>query len=310
MPMSIERLGIWLRTLRAPFFQAVVIPTVLGSAIAWYRTGVFHWGYFVLALIGAMGVNGGTNLANDYFDHTSGADEMNREFTPFSGGSRTIQEGRVTPRSVLIGSFISFGIAALTGIYLTYARGPGVLYIGLAGVVSGYFYTGAPFRLGYRGWGELLAGLNCGPLVVLGAYYVQTRTIGYEVLFASIPIGLLVAAILYINQFSDYEADKAAGKNHLIVILGPERAIAGYYALLATAYSFVIFGCVFRILPWAAMAALVAVPVAAWAAKAARENHKSLSGKKMTPAMAGTIATHLITGLALSGGFLVAGAMK
>jgi 1,4-dihydroxy-2-naphthoate octaprenyltransferase len=147
-----ERLKIWIQTLRAPFFScAVMVPTALGSVIAWYQTGTFYWGYFFLALIGAMAINGGTNLANDYFDHTSGADEKNTEYTPFSGGSRTIQDGLVTARAVLTGAFICFGIAIAIGLYLTFVRGIGVLYIGLVGVLTGYFYTAAPFRLGYRG---------------------------------------------------------------------------------------------------------------------------------------------------------------
>jgi 1,4-dihydroxy-2-naphthoate octaprenyltransferase len=142
--------------------------------------------------------------------------------------------------------------------------------------------------------------------VVLGAYYVQARTFSPEVLIASIPIGLLITAILYINQFSDYEADKAAGKENLIVKIGPERAIYGYYALLAATYLTVVFGCVFRVLPWAAMGALLAAPVAFMTARSASKNYLSRSGEKMTPAMAGTIVTHLSTGLLLTGSFLAA----
>ena len=92
MTRFFRRVVIWIRTLRAPFFQAVIVPAVLGSAIAWYETGAFYWGYFLLALAGVVCVNAGTNLANDYFDYTSGNDDVNTENTTFSGGSRTIQE--------------------------------------------------------------------------------------------------------------------------------------------------------------------------------------------------------------------------
>jgi 1,4-dihydroxy-2-naphthoate octaprenyltransferase len=310
VPVRGMRLGLWIRALRAPFFQAVVIPSLLGVAAAWYHTGLFHLGYFILALVGVVCVNAGTNLANDYFDHKSGADELNPEHTRFSGGSRVIQEGLMSPGTFLYGSLAFFALAVAIGLYLVHARGWGVLFIGLIGVASGYFYTALPLKIGYRGWGELLAGLNCGPLVVLGAFYVQTRTLSPAVFVASLPIGLLIAAILYINQFSDYEADKAANKANLIVKMGPQRALKGFYFLLMGAYSVTILGCVLGLIPWLGLVSLLTVPIAWRSARIAGEYHATGSGEKMLPAMAGTVVTHLLTGLLLSGGYLAAGVLR
>lgn len=171
------RMKVWLKAMRAPFFQAVIIPSLLGTVIAWSKAGIFHPGYFVLATLGVVFVNAGTNLANDYFDHQSRADDINKEVTPFSGGSRVIQEGLLPPRWVYLASLVFLGLASLIGLYLTYMRGLAILVIGMIGVGSGYFYPASPIKVGYRGWGELLAGINCGPLVVLGAYYVQTKAL-------------------------------------------------------------------------------------------------------------------------------------
>ncbi len=303
-------LGLWMRALRVPFFQAVLVPLVLGTVAAWYHTDQFYPGYFLLALMGVVFINAGTNLANDYFDHKCGADDSNTEYTRFNGGSRVIQEGLMSPDSVFRASLVSFGLAILIGLFLAYARGWQILIIGVIGVASGYFYTASPLSIGYRGLGELLAGLNCGPLVALGAYYVQAKTFSAGVLLASLPVGLLVAAILYINQFPDHKADKAANKANLVVRIGPERAIKGFYALLVSAYSVIILGCALRIIPWMALVSLVVIPLAWRAAKAARDNHAAGSGKKLAPAMAGTIVTHLLTGLLLACGYLAAGVLK
>ncbi len=305
-----RRLGLWIRALRAPFFQAVLVPLALGTAAAWYRTEEFYLGYFLLALVGVVCINAGTNLANDYYDHKSGADELNRECTRFSGGSRVIQEGLMSPHTVFRASLIAFLVAAGIGLYLAYARGWVILAIGVVGIASGYFYTACPLSIGYRGWGELVAGIDCGPLVVLGAYYVQVQKLTLEVLLVSLPVGILVAAILYVNQFSDYRSDRAAAKANLVVRMGPERAMKGFSLLFISAYSVIILGCGLGLIPWIGLIALLSIPLAWRAVKAARANFTAGSGKKMVPAMAGTIATHLVTGLLLAGGYLVAGVWK
>ncbi len=301
-------LKLWIRALRAPFFQAVIIPVLVGTAVAWYRTGIFYLGYFLLTLFGAMFVNAGTNLTNDYFDHESRADDINKEFTAFSGGSRVIQEGLISPQKIRIAALIFFALATVIGLYLVYARGWPILVIGILGVATGYFYTAAPLKLGYRGLGELITGINCGPLVVLGAYYIQARTLSLEALLVSMPVGFLIAAILYINQFPDYLTDKAAKKNNLVVIIGPEKAIKGFYLLLIAPYLVVVLGSALKIIHPMSLICLLSLPVAWKTAKIAQANYNR--GKKLIPAMAGTIATHLLIGLLLSCGYLLAGIFK
>ena len=282
----------------------------LGTLVAWYHTGQFHAGYFILALFGVVFIHAGTNLANDYFDHKSRADEINKQHTRFSGGSRVIQEGLMAPRAIARASFVFFGLAVLIGLYLAYLRGPAILVIGAIGLASGYFYSATPLNLGSRGCGELLVGINCGPLVVLGAYYLQAQSFNLQALAASVPVGLLMAAVLYINQFPDVEADKAANKNTLVVRMGTARAIKGFYLLLVCAYLAIVIGCVSGLIPSLGLIALLSAPLAWRAARSAGENHASGSGARLVPAMAGTIGTHLVTGILLCSGYLAAGIVK
>lgn len=290
--------------MRAPFFQAVIVPSLLGTAIVWYRTGKFYWQYFLLATLAVVFINAGTNLTNDYFDHQSRSDDINREATPFSGGSRVIQENLISPGRIYRTSLIFFGLAALIGLYLTFARGLLVLVIGILGVLSGYFYTASPIRIGYRGWGELVAGLNCGPLVVAGAYYVQAQTLSLEALFISIPVGLLIAAVLYINEFPDHACDKVAGKNTLIVSMGRERARKGFYSLLLGTYLFIILGTILRIVPWTVIVSLLTFPLAWKAMKIVHSNYSST--QELIPAMSSTVTIHLSVGILLSLGYILA----
>lgn len=234
------RLMLWVRAVRAPFFTATLVPVLLGSVIAYtdlQRAAAlqfWNWTHFWLVLIGAIFSQAGTNLGNDYFDHTSHNDEFNKSFSPFNGGSRMIQAGLIKPWKVLFAAafffmatvFIGFNLnAALNGAYL--ANSP-LLWIGIAGVALGFLYTGHPVRLGYRGWGELSIALGFGPLMVLGAHYVLTAPYisqnalswNWQMpLLASVPVAILIMLVVWINQFQDLPADKEVGKNTWVVRL-------------------------------------------------------------------------------------------
>jgi len=294
-----------IRVLRAPFFTATVVPVLLGTAIAW-QEGVFHWRYFLLTLFGALCVHAGLNLSNDYFDHLLGSDEINQELTPFSGGSRVIQEGILAAREVLRLALGFYLVGILIGLYLAVVRGWFVLVLGVVGVLMAFFHTALPFKFSYIGYGlgELAVGLGFGPFIVLGSYYVQARTVSYEALCASIPVGLLITAVLYINEFPDYVADKAVGKNTLIVVLGRERAVLGYIVLLVAAYVVIVVGVALHIFPYTLLLALLTVPLAYRGIRGAARFHSNT--QKLIPTQAATIQLHLVTGLLLCLGYAVA----
>jgi 1,4-dihydroxy-2-naphthoate octaprenyltransferase len=303
------RMKIWLAEVRAPFFTATVVPVLLGAAIAWARADAFHLGYFVLAMVGALLLHTGTNVANDYFDHRSGTDDLNVEFVrPFTGGSRMIQDGLLTPREVLSGALVAFALACVIGLYLAYVRGPLILVLGLVGIFSGFFYTAPPFNLVSRGIGEFFIGLNFGVLMTLGSYFVQTGYLAWEPVVASIPVGLLIAGVLYINEFQDAPADGAVGKDHLVVRLGRRRAALGYTLLMGGTYLVIVLAAVLRITSPFTLIALATLPVAIRAVNVARAHYDEYL--KLVPANAGTVFVHLLTGLLLSAGYLLDKAVR
>lgn len=291
-----NRFILWIRALRAPFFQAAAIPVILGTAVAFYFTGKFSFLLFFLALIANVSLNAAINLTNDYYDRPT--DDFNPQPTPFSGGSRIIQEKLLPAKKILKAAFIAYAIAALIGIYLILHCGLTLLYIVIIGFFLNYFYTAPPLRLSYHGLGELTVFLCLGPLAVLGAYYVQTSSLAWEAILASLPVGFLVAGILYINEFPDYEPDKNARKNHLIILLGREKARFGYVFVLFLIYFSLFLAVGVKAAPFLALICLITLPLAVKSAKTAWRYYADIQG--IIPAMAGTIQLHLIIGLILS----------
>jgi len=294
----------WLIELRAPFLTATLVSILLGTVIAWTRDDSFNPSYFALALLGGLCAHLGTNVANDYFDHKSRNDEVNKEFVrPFSGGSRTIQQGLLKPREVLEGALFFFTVAASIGMYFTLTNRPLVLALVLVGLVSGFFYTAPPFAWANKGVGEALVGINFGALMTLGAYYVQTQTLQWEPVVASIPISLLILAVLYINEFPDYAADKAVGKRTLVVRLGRDNAALGYAAIIFCAYASVSLSVLLGITPAYTLVALIPLPLALRSVQHALKFHSEPF--KLVPSNAATIVLHLLTSLLISLGYLL-----
>lgn len=289
----------WVMALRTPFLTASIVPVLLGTAIAWFATGTLYWGFFLLTLLACLLIHIGTNVINDYSDHRSGNDEVNREFVrPFSGGSRVIQLGLLTPLEVLSGGLLFYLLSASIGFYLAWTRGPLILVLGAIGLICGIFYTGSPFNWAKRGIGELLVGLNFGILMTLGAYYVQTQSFSWVPVVAAIPVSLLIAAVLYINEFPDYTADKQVGKTTLVVRLGRERAVILYTLIMAGVYLSIGVGVATGILPLTTLLGLITLPLAIRAIQYARKHH--LNSFDLVPANALTVTVHLATGLLLT----------
>jgi len=296
----------WFIELRAPFLTATLVSIILGTAIAWTRNSSFNSVFFALALAGGLCAHLGTNIANDYFDHKSRNDEVNKEFVrPFSGGSRTIQQGLLTPKEVLGGSLLFFTVATSIGAYLILMNRPLVLALVLVGLVSGFFYTAPPLAWASKGIGEAIVGINFGALMTLGAYYVQTQTLLLEPIVASTPISLLILAVLYINEFPDYTADKAVGKKTLVVRLGRGKAVLGYAAIVFSAYLSVFLSVLLGITPLYTLLALIPLPLAAESVQHALKFHSEPF--KLVPSNASTIVLHLVTSLLLSLGYFLQG---
>ncbi len=292
-----------MRAMRVPFLQATIIPVALGGVTAWQITNVFHWDLFLLTLLGASLIQIATNMFNDYFDFKSGNDLQVKHQNPFAGGGRILTAGLVTPSRHLLVSTTCLVLGCLTGLYIISAYGlPMLLVLGLVGVVSSYFYVGPPFKLAYRGVGELIVGLNFGPVMTLGSYYVQTGswTRLTAPFLASIPIGLLIAAVLWINEFPDIDADRAVGKKTLVLRLGQLRSIGVFAGLLGGSYLLIILYAALRVFTslqttsYVTLIALFSLPMALKAIKLLRANY--LDPHSLIPANARTIMLHLSFG--------------
>ena len=245
---------------------------------------------------------------NDYFDHRWGSDEVNVErASPFTGGSRLIQMGLVGPETFLWQGIGFFVLGGLIGMVLAFTRGLGVLGLGIIGVFTGFFYTAPPFRLVRTGLGELLVGVNLGPLMVMGSAYVQTRKISWEAAVASLPVMLLIALVLWINQFQDMQADASVGKNHLVVRLGRRRAATVYGLLMLAVYLVLVAGVLFGGVTPFALLGLTTLPLAVKAYRVVRIHYDH--PRELTAANVATIRTHLVTGLLITVEYVIQGAI-
>src|SRR5439155_3253290 len=221
---------IWLMAARVRTLPAAIAPVLVGTALAGWQH-VFHPLRFVAALVGAIFIQVGTNLSNDYSDARRGADAEDR-----LGPGRVTAGGLVPPSQVLVATYVSFGVAVLCGIYLVALAGPLLLAIGAASILAGVLYTGGPRPYGYEGLGEVFVFLFFGIVAVAGSYFVQQEKLEWEAFALAVPVGLLAAAILVVNNVRDIDTDRRAGKRTLAVRLGRQSTRTLYALMLAGAF--------------------------------------------------------------------------
>jgi 1,4-dihydroxy-2-naphthoate polyprenyltransferase len=234
----------WVMLPRFHFIPLTVILVSLGTAIAAYE-GFLHWGHFVLALVGSILVHMTVNVINDYHDYVDGID-LNTQRTPFSGGSGVLPSSLLKPKQAFWFATICLLTAMVIGVYFVLTRGWLLFPLLLVAGFSAYFYN---VTLSKWFVGELFAGLNFGPLIVMGAYYIQTGRYSWEAFFASLAPGILTANLLFLNEFPDREADQKGGRKHLVIVMGKGGARFLYVALIAASYLCIVIGVVARWMP-------------------------------------------------------------
>jgi 1,4-dihydroxy-2-naphthoate octaprenyltransferase len=256
MPAGVR---IWLMAARPRTLPAAASPVFVGTALAGFES-VFHPLRFAAALVGAIFIQIGTNLSNDYSDARRGADTEDR-----LGPVRVTAGGLVPPRQVLVATYVTFAIAVLAGVYLIVVAGWELLLVGAASILAGVLYTGGPKPYGYEGLGEVFVFLFFGIVAVAGSYFVQVQRLEWEAFALAVPVGLLASAILVVNNVRDIDTDRRAGKRTLAVRLGRDRtrtvfAIVVYLAYLLTPVTWV-FGPVraWVMLPWLTLPLAAAV---------------------------------------------------
>ena len=295
----------WGRAMRWPFLTGSIVPVFAGTGMAWLTDRAFSPARFGLAAAGLCCLHVAANTLNDYFDHRTGNDEANRRFSPFNGGSRVIQEGLILPAQMLRLGLAFLAAGFLVGAVFTLWTANAVIpVLGGIGLVSIVGYTAFPVALGYRGLGEILVGLNFGPLSVLGSAYVQTGRVDWTTLWAGIPVGCLIAAVLLVNEIPDVEADASVSKKTWVVRYGEKASVGIAILLYGTAFMTVLAGVAVGGLP---LPCLVILPSLVLAVRAAAALLRNLAGRPCSTLASGlTIQLHLSFGLLLTAG-LVAG---
>ena len=285
---------------RLPFLSATWIPII--ASIVWgIQSGIitdFNWTTFALVFLGGSFLHLAANTYYDYFDWTSGTDQLNNDyFLQLSGGSRAIELGLISEKQLFKLATVFLFLSGILGLGIMTTLGENKLelfYYGLAGAFSAYFYTGYPLRLVARnGIGELLIGLNYGPLMTMGSVFALTGIHSWEAFYFGIPLGILTTAILWINQFPDRASDKIAGKNHLVVMLGLEKSSWGYLILMISAFSSIYLLFLYEITEQGALLGLLGLPIALYYSYQVMTKFDT---RELAGANWGTIGIHSITG--------------
>ncbi len=268
----------WGLAVRLRTLPAAAAGVVTGSALAWYD-GYFRFDAALACLLTALLLQIGSNLANDVFDYERGTDTAER-----AGPIRVTQAGLLSPSQVKMGMVVVFGLAALCGLYLAWLGGWPIILLGIAAIVSAIAYTGGPFPLGYYGMGDVFVFLFFGLASVAGTYYVQAGFVSTAAWWMAIPPGLIITAILIVNNLRDLENDRKAGKHTLAVILGEKGTKREYLICMLIAYLAIPLAAMIGIIPWLSILTWLSLPLSIRTAKIVFTQR----GRPLNAALAGT----------------------
>lgn len=285
----------WGLAIRPRTLPAAAAGVVMGAALAW-RDGVLRLDATLVCLLAALLLQIGSNLANDVFDFERGTDTHER-----LGPTRVTQAGLLTPAQVKFGMGLVFGAAALLGLYLIWLGGLPILIIGATAIVAAIAYTGGPFPLGYHGLGDLFVFIFFGLASVAGTYYVQAGFVSAAAWWMTIPPGLIITAILVVNNLRDIDNDRKGNKRTLAVLLGERATRVEYMLCMAGAYFILPLAAWLKIVPWTSLIAWLSLPVAYGAARVTLTE----KGRPLNAALAGTGQTALVFSLLFWAGMML-----
>jgi 1,4-dihydroxy-2-naphthoate octaprenyltransferase len=289
------RWRMWLHAARPATLPAAIVPVVVGTAVA-VAAGHFRLFPFMATLFASLFIQNGTNFANDLFDFQKGVDTVER-----IGPMRITASGLASPTDVLRATILAFGLAALAGGYLIYSGGVPIFVIGLTSIISGIAYTAGPYPLGYHGLGDLFAFLFFGPVAVLGTYYLQSGHVSIIAGIASIPVGLLVTAILIVNNIRDIDTDRLTGKMTLAVRLGRRATQLQYATFVFGAYVVPVVLLAAGATSWLFWLPFLTLPKALHLVETICNRS---DGPALNAALKGTGQLHLLFGLLFAASFL------
>jgi 1,4-dihydroxy-2-naphthoate octaprenyltransferase len=295
-----SQISLWVQAARLFALPASIVPVLVGALYTLsHHTGHVYWELLPVIVVASVLFHTGTNFVSEYFDFKKGVD---REET--YGSSRILVDGLMKPKTVLYGGYAAFALGFLLGMILVAIHGLPILILGIVGLLGGIFYTGFPIGYKYYGMGDLLVFLLMGPLMVLGTNLALTGTWNYDLIWVSLPVGFLVAAILNANNIRDIMHDSKAKINTLATLFGINGAKTEYYLLVSGAYISVIVMAILGLVSWVALIVLISLPPAI-------QNMKMISKARVDQPdliLMGDVKTaqhHLMFGVLYSIGILV-----
>ena len=288
---------VWWQLTRPHTLTAAFVPVFLGTALAIQETDI-NLGLFVAMLLACLLIQAATNMFNEYYDFIRGLDTAES----VGIGGAIVREG-IKPKTVLLLAFTLYAVAMLIGVYICISTSWWLSVIGLVSMLMGYLYTGGPFPIAYTPFGELFAGFFMGCLIILISFYIQTSTVTPTAILISIPISILVGAILLANNIRDLEGDKEFGRKTLAIILGRTNAIRLLAGMFIVSYLLVFVLISLQVTsPWSAII-ILSLPKAIKATSGFIRHSVPI---KMAPAMIATAQTNTIFGFLLSIGLFLA----
>ena len=299
-------LRVWFKATQPHSFVASMVGVFLGSAIAYARASAFDLPAFLLTLAGVVLLQAATNMSNDTVDYLHGVDDLPPHLvSPFTGGARVLPEKELSVEAHRRAWIVLYALGGGIGLVLAATRPNGwlLLVLGLAGGALAVFYTLPPFSLQYHGLGDVAVGAVFGPIVTLGSYAVQTGSLSLEAFLASIPLGILVAAFLFVNEMPEHETDPRGGKRTVPARLGLETSFRLYVVMIAAAVALLVLFVAAAQMPWLALLGLVALVPLAKSARILRAYYREYP--RHMPANAGTIQAVLFLGMGLTAAYLL-----
>jgi 1,4-dihydroxy-2-naphthoate polyprenyltransferase len=299
---------VWWQALRYHFVPPSIFPAVLGGLISWAHGEFYPW-YFLIVLVGVIINHVALNMTDDYFDYKHSVDQLKPgEKNPYTGGSGTLSNGSIKPKSMFKAFALCYLFVVAAGIYLTLTRGLPVLAFGLVGVFCAVFYTAPPISFSHHGLGELALILNFGPIIGLGAYYVQAQTVTLEAFLTTLPVGITLFSMIVINEIPDFEEDRRAGKLTLVARYGKKAGIKLYIASWIATYAVLVAAVACRLIPVFTLAAFVALPLVYRSIRTLQVNYNN--PMLMAPANLDMIKAHSIACFGIIAGYTVQGILN
>jgi len=239
--VKMSKAKVWWLAFRYHFVPPSIFPAVLGGLVSWATKNGFLSLYFLLVLVAIIINHIGLNMTDDYYDYKHSVDKLvPGEKNPYSGGSGTLSSGLLAPKSMFKAFTICYLCVLAAGLFLAITRGWPILAFGLVGVFCAVFYTAPPISFGHHGLGELAMLLNFGPIIGLGAFYVQAQTLTLQAFLATLPCGIMLFSMIVINEIPDIAEDTAAGKLTLVARYGKGAGIKLYVASWAGTYGVIV----------------------------------------------------------------------